>query len=169
MGKLRVQTGATSLRGKITRLSPKGNIAHRIRCHADFDYSCLLLSVGQSVARSPNADPNCFAKRTICRGSGWPVPSSQARTEAVAIPIFCATCQSVSLFSYRLTWIKSPSVFMLVGKGLRGCRLAGTWLRNPNLSLCNTQQEYSPPRGRGEREFRFRPIRKTGHCRLALQ
>jgi hypothetical protein len=28
IGKLRVQTGATSLRGTLTRLSQKGNIAH---------------------------------------------------------------------------------------------------------------------------------------------
>ena len=107
---------------------------------------------------------NDFASHAISNALGWHFPSSQAWIVAVVIPIFCASCQSVSLFSYRLTWSSSPSVCMLVGKGLRGCRLAGIWLRDTRIWRCAIPNTSTLPQ---EGEKLLADHSKSPTCKIA--
>ena len=91
-GPKQAATSTWPAQATLTCLSQKGSIAHRFHCYFYLEQE---FADAKKVPEMPgwmgifaNSNSKYFIKSAICLLSGWFVPSSQARIDAVAIPIF---------------------------------------------------------------------------------
>jgi hypothetical protein len=94
---------------------------------------------------------------------------SQDRTKVDAIPIFAAKWPGVRFFSWRLTRIQSPSVFMLSANGLACCGFLNLWLNCMRICRCAIPSSATLLRGEGESFAVSLKIQVTGFAGYSIE
>jgi hypothetical protein len=135
------------LRGTLTCLSQKGNIAHGIRGRADFDpNNHSMLSVGRQICPLSERKSQVFSKKSdllAVRLAGSILPSSHRSSGNSHFLRKLPKCKA-PLKAFNLDQVAKR--LYVRGQRLTRASVGGNMTAgHTNCPMCNTQQEYSPP------------------------